>query len=269
MEDGEQSVFTLNAEAGKASREARQGLWKELPSPKRRSVVSELLGSRPARQVGACRTADLGAVKRGDLTIRHLLVGPEDGIWLGALSFEPAAPIGDAYLYVHGDGKEAEAGAGGAIEELAKAGHWVLSLDLRGLGEEDEINLPKNALLCYRLGRSLLGMRAEDITCCARMLADVGQGGPPCRVHLVGVGFGGIAALHAAFLAPESYASLTLRRTLESWEGVVQTGDVPMYQMVSAVHGALSAYDLPDLVAELGDMVTIHEPVNAWGEPMP
>ena len=72
----------------------------------------------------------------------------------------------------------------------------------------------------------------------------------PRRVHLIGDGTAGIPALHAAALEPELFASVTLRRTLEAWSPLVGQS-VPAGQLTSTVHGALTTYDLPDLVRSL------------------
>jgi hypothetical protein len=74
-------------------------------------------------------------------------------------------------------------------------------------------------------------------------------------------------ALHAAALEPELFGSVKLTRSLVSWSNVIQSGR-SSNQQVNAVHGALTAYDLPDLAATLGDKLTVEEPLNAMGEPL-
>ena len=54
-------------------------------------------------------------------------------------------------------------------------------------------------------------------------------------------------SLHAAALEPDLFASVTLRGTPESWSTVVGQ-KAPAGLLTSTVHGALRAYDLPDLV---------------------
>jgi len=117
----------------------------------------------------------------------------------------------------------------------------------------------------YLLGKSLVGLRAEDILCCARFLAEYSSEGRPRKIHLVGVGAAGVPALHAAALEPELFALITLRRTLVSWADVVRTPICPA-QLPNTVHGALKVYDLPDLRAliEPGKLI-IEEPTDASG----
>src|SRR5207248_3077558 len=74
----------------------------------------------------------------------------EPGISLPALMFSPPEPRGAAHLYLHGEGKQADAMPGGPIEKLVRAGHLVLAVDLRGLGEmrrEKSIAAPFDALV--------------------------------------------------------------------------------------------------------------------------
>ena len=78
----------------------------------------------------------------------------------------------------------------------------------------------------------------------------------PRRVHLVGIGRAGIAALHAAALEPDLFASVTLRRAPQSWSAIVGQS-VPAGYLTSTVHGALQTYDLPDLVRSL-DPAKVH-----------
>src|SRR5690606_41757619 len=42
---------------------------------------------------------------------------------------------GEVYLYLHGEGKAADASPRGPIEELVRRGHEVLAVDLSGIGE--------------------------------------------------------------------------------------------------------------------------------------
>jgi len=80
------------------------------------------------------------------------------------------------------------------------------------------------------------------------------------------VGDAGIPVLHALALEPQLFSSSTLRRSLNSWASVVQT-PLSKNQLLNVVHGALTVYDLPDLVATLpSDKLKIEDPVNAKGE---
>jgi hypothetical protein len=120
----------------------------------------------------------------------------------------------------------------------------------------------KDVFTAYLLGRSYVGMRAEDVLVCARFLRQQ-QAGP---VELIAVGNVTIPALHAAALEPDLFISVKLTGMLSSWSNVIESGR-SYNQQVNAVHGALTTYDLPDLAAALGDKLIIEEPLDALGQP--
>jgi dipeptidyl aminopeptidase/acylaminoacyl peptidase len=92
-------------------------------------------------------------------------------------------------------------------------------------------------------------LHTEDALASAQFVANY-KTKTPRKVHLIGVGRAGIAALHAAALEPDLFASVALRGTMESWSSVVPHS-VPQGQLTSTVHGALRTYDLPDLVRSI------------------
>ncbi|MBI5393721.1 MAG: acetylxylan esterase, partial [Verrucomicrobia bacterium] len=272
---GERSVFDLNAEAEKKLAAERQELWSKTPKSDALTKVRETAGVRPLGKLRAAKHRAAGSVERQGCRIEKLVLEPEPGILLPALAFVPPKPDGGAYLYLHGQGKQADAAPGGPIEQLVTQGHLVLAVDLRGLGETEEKAkkwysgsfgpVAGDFYHSYLLGRSLVGMWTEDALVCARFLAGYDTKGAPRKIHLVGVGAAGVPALHAAALEPGAFASLTLRRTLASWVSVLRE-PAAKDQLITTVHGALKVYDLPDLVASFGKgKVAIEEPVNADG----
>ena len=155
---------------------------------------------------------------------------------------------------------------GQALEELAgrEAMHrflfeniWDGAVYCSTSGEPDDVLGDwKTYYLAYLLGRSLVGIRTEDVLACSRWAAHY-ETATPRQVHLVGVGTAGVAALHAAALEPQLFASLKLRNTIESWSSIVAER-VPQNQLTSTVHGALQQYDLPNLIESFGrEKVTV------------
>lgn len=71
------------------------------------------------------------------------------------------------------------------------------------------------------------------------------------KVHLIARGAAGVIALHAAALAPDLYASVHLHNSPTNWSDVVSS-PLPLGQLETAVHGALTVYDLPNLVDLIG-----------------
>jgi hypothetical protein len=90
---------------------------------------------------------------------------------------------------------------------------------------------------------------------------------PSVAIELVAMGEAGLPALHAVALEQALFASLTLRRSLVSWSSVVHT-TLTQDQWTNLVHGALVAYDLPDLLRTLPPgKVEVSEPLDAAGKP--
>ena len=115
------------------------------------------------------------------------------------------------------------------------------------------------------LGKSFVGMRAEDILVAVRYLRRRAQtkNHPIGKLHLIAVGEAGPVGLHAMAVEPQVFDRLTLRRSLTSWKSVV-TIPVTKGQLPNVVHGALQSYDLPDLVEFIGPKrITIEDPVDA------
>lgn len=269
---GERSVFDLNLEVEARLAPRRQEFWKATPLPEALQKVRQLIGARRLAELPEPKSRPAGTIDRDGYRIEKLVLEPEPGIELPALAFVPPQFDRDAYLYLDGRGKHADAGPGGPIEALVRQGHLVLAVDLRGMGETELVGKrssywlkDQEYSLAYLLGKSLVGMRTEDALMAARFLAGYRAENGRRAVHLVGIGTAGIPALHAAALEPDQFASLRLRRTLASWNEVLRT-PVPEDQLSSTVHGVLQCYDLPDLVRSLGSAkVVIEEPTDARG----
>jgi hypothetical protein len=192
-------------------------------------------------------------MRRVGFHIEKIILDSEPGLWLPALYFQPAKATARRILYVHGNGKATDAGPGGPIEKLVLQGHPVLAPDIRSCGEIG----PQPArewggsfyeiFLAYKLGKSFVGMRAEDILVCARFLSEANTKAP-APVHLIAIAEAGPPALHAATLEKQLFAHLTLRDSMTSWVPTVRDPTLPG-QLVQTVHDALQAYDLADLLA--------------------
>jgi dienelactone hydrolase len=273
--EGARSTYDLNRDFEKCLDDRRRELWSTTDHAEVLNQVRKLAGIRRLAELPIPQVEKVGVVKRPGYSIDKLILKPEDGVCLPALMFVPeqAASQG-AVLYVHEAGKQTDAAPDGPIEKLVKAGRLVLAVDLRGAGEtqqtgqkyfEDHFGSDgQDVYTAYLLGRSYLGMRAEDVLLCARFLRDSSrqQAAP---VDLVAVGHVGVPALHAAALEPDMFSSAKLIRSLISWSGIIESG-LSSNQLVNTVHGALTTYDLPDLAATLADKLTIEQPANALGK---
>ena len=271
---GARSTYDLNRDFEKELAKRRRKLWKTTTRTEMLNQVRKIAGIRKLTNIPEVRVERLGVVERSDYKIEKLILKLENDIYLPALKFLPGQIRSEGtVLYVHENGKDKDAGPGGPIEKLVKAGRSVLAVDLRGTGETQQTKQKKlgeatgfdwkNVYKAYLLGRSYVGMRAEDILVCARFLRQQQDG----RVDLVAVGHVSVPALHAAALESEMFESIKLVRGLVSWSNVIELGR-SQNQLVNTVHGALTVYDLPNLAATLGAKLTIEEPLNALDEPI-
>ena len=268
---GARSVYDLNEDREKELAKQRKAKWATGERTELLERVRRLAGIRRLSELPKPRIETRGTVARKGYRIEKLLIEPEAGVALPALLFLPDMPKpGNVVLYVHQQGKSHDAGADGPIERLVRGGATVLAVDLRGTGEtqakqsgrvyDDEF---KDASLAYLLGRSYVGMRAEDVLTCARYAAER-SGDGDSKVQLIAVGNIGIPALHAAALEPELFATVQISRMLKSWATIIH-GRLNKNQMPNVIHAAIEYYDLPDLMETLGKQLTLQRPVDAMG----
>jgi len=138
----------------------------------------------------------------------------------------------------------------------------VLAVDLRGTGQTRPAGSEwKDVYTAYLLGRSYVGLRAEDVLISARFLKEQVPSGQAGGVRLVAVGHVGIPALHAAAVEPGLFESVKLVRSLASWSAVIHSR-LTRVQAAQIVHGALQQYDLPDLAATLDGRLTVEQPTD-------
>ena len=170
-----------------------------------------------------------------------------------------------------------EAKPGGRAEQLAKAGHIVLTAELSGIGETETGHDKRDygrgrfgrdvqeIYLAYLMGRSFVGMRTDDVFRWSDYLAHYGSNKKALPIQLIATGEAAISALHAAALEPSRFESVRLNGMIRLWAEVVAAPE-SKNQLVNSVHGALRHYDLPNLVELAGkSRVKITEPVDASG----
>jgi cephalosporin-C deacetylase-like acetyl esterase len=272
--DGARSTYDQNRDYEKELAVRRKKLWATSDKAKLLDKVRKIDGIRKLEELPEPKVTLAGIVECDDYQIKKMILTPEQGIYLPALVYMPAAStVQRAVLYINERGKDADAAPGGPIEAMVKAGRCVMAVDLRGTGETQQGKQGqlsgaagpdwKDVFTAYLLGRSYVGMRAEDVLVCARFLKQQ-QAGP---VELIAVGNVAVPALHAAALEPELFGSVKLTGMLSSWSNVIELGRFNN-QQVNAVQGALKTYDLPDLAATLGNKLIIEKPVDALGQPL-
>ena len=275
--DGARSVYDLNAEEEERLAEKRQHFWQGTERAKALEEVRRISGIRELADLPKPKATKVGELVRDGYRIEKVVLHLEPGLDLPALVFVPGKRVGAACLYLHAEGKQADAASGGPIERLVREGRLVMAPDLAGIGETTPTGkhsyrsyLPpdwQEATIAYLLGTSLLAMRAEEILTCARYLAEAEPATGLRSVELISVGRTGPPALHAAALEPDLFGAIRLRNSLVSWSNVVHTPQ-SRNQFVNLVHGALRVYDLPDLARTLpSERLVVVEPLNGAEEP--
>jgi len=255
--EGERSAFDLNAELQQRLGPQRRAFWRERVRQDVQAKIAEVAGIGALHDLPDPELTVKGHIERDGYRIDKVVLTREEKVPLPALVFVPAQRTGDVYLYAHGEGKHVDAGAGGPIERLVRQGHTVWAVDLRGMGETlgRENNKGWTAQFgpdwtdifrAYLLGRSYVGMRAEDLIVLGRFLATHDAGGTLNRVHLVAIGEASVPAMHATAVWERLFATVRLERYPHSWVPVVSSTR-SRRQLSNVVQGALEYYDLPDL----------------------
>lgn len=263
LEPGERSVYQLNAELAERLAEQRRGAWKDGPPPGICDEIRRRIAARPLADLPKRTARPLASEPKDGYHIERIALEAEGQLPLACLRFVPEKPTGAVAVVFDGDGKAAQAAAkpdaASAAQQLVKQGIVVLAVDLSGLGET-AVGKPsttlapewKEAYLAYLMGRSLVGLRAEEVLAAARWTRDE-QRPPPGQLTLIARGRAVVAALHAAALEPDLFAECRFEDGLDSWHGIA--GKPSGEYLADVVHEALASYDLPDLRTLLGDRV--------------
>ncbi|MBN2413573.1 xylan esterase, partial [candidate division KSB1 bacterium] len=174
----------------------------------------------------------------GDYVIPMLLMVPNSGGEFPAI------------IYIHPEGKAADASVGGRMEELVQRGFIVAAPDVIGIGETGGIytNPGRANYAAVIIGRNNVGIQAGDIVRVVNML----KKRPDVKEDKIdAVAFDELcpALLHAAVFEP-SIKNTALISPLVSYREIVNH---KIYNFsltfIWGVAGALTEYDLPDLAA--------------------
>ena len=176
-----------------------------------------------------------------------------------------------ALIYLHPEGKHAEASLGGEIETFVKNGYIVIAPDILGIGETEN-TVTRDFVDDYTaimIGRSVVGIQAGDIVRVvyyAKSMENVTIG----SISAVARGDLCPTLLHAAAFEP-SLHSIALIDPLISYKSIVinrkyRVGLLPQdgnkvhpfeIDFPSCVAGALTAYDLQDLIACVAPRIVV------------
>ncbi len=151
-------------------------------------------------------------------------------------------------IYMHPEGKIADAAPGGKIEQLVKKGYIVAAPDVLGIGETEDASYG-SFYLSLMTGRSIVGIQAGDVIRVVNFLkswTDIDHN----KINAVAFDEMGITLLYAAAF-DNSIRYITLISPLISYRSVVMNKYYDTGLSKYFVAGALTGYDLPDLAASL------------------
>src|SRR6266550_2182049 len=268
---GGESVFTLNQKRLERLKANRGMQPVELPRK-----VQELIHYE--RSSAPLQVRYYGTISRPGYHIEKLTYESEPGITIPSLLFVPDGGDGKkaAVLMVSGDGKKASAPE---AEQLVTSGMVVLSIDARGFGET-QVNTDvdrrefnhyfgdfKDAMTALLVGKTMVGMRALDITRGVDLLS-ARQEIDRDKIYVYGRKGGSVPVLYAA-VVDRRIRKVVLENMLSSYDSVVEN-KIHRQVFESVVPGALKFYDLPDLVATLAPReVSIVSGTDPLGHELP
>jgi cephalosporin-C deacetylase-like acetyl esterase len=218
-----------------------------------------------------------GYIQRPGMDIELISYNVEDGVTLPAVLFKPQTidKSKPAVLWISNESKSDD--ADGDIAELVAAGHTVLAPDLRGQGETARPSTRSSlfvkwfspdwdmALMAFHVNRTLVGMRAADISRSVDLLATLNSG---ARVMMVAKGRMGVPAMHAAAF-DSRISGLIVEGGLVSWQAVIDA-KYHMDQLDNVVRGAIAEYDIPSLASAIAPRpMVLASMADPMGRPLP
>jgi hypothetical protein len=227
--------------------------------------AKDLSGYRKPNLIG--EPVFTGRIQRDGYVIEKYFLEGEGKYPIPYLLTVPENSNDKAVLYLHPDGKMAEASISGQIEWFVKKGFTVLAPDLIGTGETSpggSGNLLNEWHASVLIDRSITGIRAGDIN---RLVQLLKQKHSFSDVYGVAVQEMSPGLLHSAAIA-NSFSRVALIEPLISYRSLVSTKYYDAGFTAGAVPGSMQAYDLPDLVASLApEKLLMINPVNGANGP--
>lgn len=216
--------------------------------PETSEMVRRQAGIRTLAEIPVA-VKEISRVKEGQYELVRTAFHFAGGLDVPTVTIVPDAVSNGPVLLV-GDGKREELMAD-AVSYLNE-GHPVMLADLLATGEicqlkhrfygaknEDE----EVAVILYMLGKSLVGVRAEELV----VLSDFLKTRFGASVHVVAKGRIAIPAAHAHAVSPELVSRVTTIDPPPSWTEYVRTSCHPC-PYANAVNAALLNYDWTDLL---------------------
>lgn len=201
----------------------------------------------------------VGRYVRDNHDVEKYFIRGEGDYPIPYLKFRPHNPTNKWIVYLHPEGKSAEARENGEIAWLAGQGYSIIVPDLPGIGEmgpglprgDSYIgNVSYNILFAaVQIGRSITGLRAGDVNRLIKTVTST-SGAETDEVTILARGTLTPEAMHAAVFN-QNISNVILIEPLISYESIVMNKNYNPEWAHSLVPGALKAYDLPDLAAAI------------------
>ncbi len=227
---------------------------------------------RYRRTEGPAGARQLLVTPRRGYRIEKLEFLSEAGIYIPAWVFVPEKSRASqtAIVFVNENGVARDGMEFGPLEGLARRGHLVVGLDVRGIGGTAP-SQPGDAettlqYLLWEVDESLLGMRVQDVVRgvdYALSRSDVDRSG----VRLIGKGRGALWALYAAAL-DSRIQSTVCEGGLLSY-GTLASSDKYTYEADVFALDVLKHFDLPQVAAVVAPRrLTLLSPAGPLREPV-
>ena len=245
----ERTVFDLNRALAKKVFGAERKRFPELSPEAARKMVREVSTIRSSTNLPKLEHQVVETIQENGVKMIRGFFRSKDSYPLASVAYLPANPRKHPVLLLHGEG--VKQGHEKALE-LSKAGHVVVSVEISCTGEtrgskfSEQYGSWKTFYMSYLLGRSLVALRAEDVLKLAVSLDGGGIVRKGTKMKVMAIGDAAVPALHAVALEPGLFAQLELFHRRSSWLAMLKESQ-PTRCFEDIVHGALQAYDLPDL----------------------
>jgi cephalosporin-C deacetylase-like acetyl esterase len=248
--EGYRSTLDLNKDRAEALKGKRAAFWKDTPAADALKKVRELAGIRPDGDLPPVTAETLEEGEHGAHIVRDFLLTIEPGIVLPARAYTPKSDVvAQAHIFTP-DNKLEE------LQSILDAGlapdAAYLFVSLRGMGITENykwgggwLNVGNDwstFMRAYLNGLSIVGQRSEDV----RQIVAWCREYTDAPLSITAYGESTVPVLHAAALQPNTFAHVTLKGGIPSWQAVVEAAR-PEDQIINTVHNALSYYDLDNL----------------------
>jgi len=266
-----ETMFSLNEKEAKSRLTQLEKSRENLKGHLEKAVIKakELSGFRePVAVESAVFTGR--TIKDGYVLEKYFIKG-EGNYPVPYLLLLPENKISKVILYIHPDGKAAE--AAGAMEMLVRKGYAVLAPDLIGTGELKTDSVFGDAQIegisynvwftSVLIGRSIVGIQAADII---RLSKTAEKQFPGAEISVIAKGEMHASVLHAASFY-KKISRVALLDSYSSYAEIVSNAYYKPAYVFSMVAGALQSYDLQDLAASLAPRkLLVAGRVNANGK---